>query len=181
MPFPPQSTPETPALLLGAMGLILLGLACSGGPETPRKDAAPSAIQAPQHHCRTDTGVRFACSFADGRILNICEMETGLSVRLGPAGEIAFKYPPNNTASDFTFDKRPAGENAYQGLTFTWEAKEYALRELSYEGKTEEAGLIVSNAKGKILPGGGTCTGQVTRNWEAIERMHNFEFSDGPP
>jgi hypothetical protein len=149
-------------------------------PQSEAEVPTPSPA-APSHHCRTDRAVRFACPLDNGRILNVCEMETGLSVRLGPTGKIVFQYPPNNVQSNFTYIDQPIGGSHHQGLTFTWKAKEYTLREISYEGKMEEAGLIVANKKGDILPESGTCSGAIIRNWVAIQRMHNFEFSDGPP
>ncbi|MCP4809945.1 MAG: hypothetical protein GY913_10460 [Proteobacteria bacterium] len=172
-----------PVFAIGAVS-VLLAIAC-GGDEDPAVEAVatpPSAEEAPAgHHCRTDAQVRFACSVADGGTLNVCELETGLSVRLGPAGEVQFKYPPDNTTAEFDYTDRPIGDSRFQGLEFVSEGKTYALRELSFEGDTDEAGLLVASEAGDVLPGGGDCSGRVTSDWSAIERMHDFEFSDGPP
>ncbi|MFT5686542.1 MAG: hypothetical protein ACI8RZ_007498 [Myxococcota bacterium] len=139
--------------------------------------AAPAAATT-DHHCRVTPS--FNCAVGS-KVLSVCEMETGLSYRFGPIGTIEKQYPPPSTESHFEYSAVTTVSAEGHSLKFTTEGHTYEVTEMSGAGgPNAEAnnftGVVVY--KGDEHLSSIACTGAAQSDWEAIERMAAFVFSD---
>ncbi len=137
-----------------------------------------AAADEPTHHCHATPA--FNCAVG-AKVLSVCEMETGLSYRFGPIGAVEKQYPPQNTASAFEYTAITTPSAMGHILEFTTDGHTYQVTEMSGAGGPDgEAnnfvGVIVF--KGTDHLANIACSGEAQSNWEAIERMASFDFSD---